>query len=117
MSGVTLKRLTGFSFSSSRPELQRPETWVNPAQIAYCQPRFVVRGREEVIDGTRLFFQQEAGVLDVREPVGFVVALLNSGGGLCRECFQELPESWRQLCDPCRAHHSGIHVDPEEALR
>ena len=30
----------------------------------------VTRGHSEAVDGTRIYFQQEAGVLAVREPIG-----------------------------------------------
>jgi hypothetical protein len=111
---IVLKRLTGFAWGHDNTT---PEVWVNPAQIAYLQPRVTTRGRDECPDGTRIYFQQEAGVLDVREPIGQVVALLQSGNrGLCRECYQELPEAWRSLCEDCRRRHNGVHADPEEAL-
>jgi hypothetical protein len=115
MHTISLKRLTGFAHSFAD---QHVETWVNPAQVAYLQPRLITRGRAECADGTRIFFQQDAGVLDVRESIGQVVALLQSGSrGLCRECYQELPEAWRTLCDDCRARHNGgVDPDPEEAV-
>jgi hypothetical protein len=61
---ITLKRFTGFAFDHDN---KAPAVWVNPAQIAYLEARIVSRGRAEETDGTRIFFQQEAGVLDVRE--------------------------------------------------
>jgi hypothetical protein len=114
MHSVALKRLTGFAHSFEHPHV---ETWVNPAQVAYCQPRLVTRGRGEIADGTRLFFSQDGGVVDVREPIGQVVALLQSGDmGLCRDCYQVLPDAWRTLCDDCRrGQHCGVDIGPEVA--
>jgi hypothetical protein len=115
MTSVALKRLTGFAHSFENPHV---ETWVNPAQVAYCQPRLITRGHAEVADGTRIYFQQDAGVLDVRESIGQVVALLQSGDkGLCKDCYQELPEAWMSLCAACREHrHCGVDEDYEEAV-
>ena len=112
---MNLKRFTQFAFGHDN---QCPEVWVNPQQIAYVQPRIVMRARTEVTDGTLLYFQQEAGVLAVREPIGQVVATLQSGkGGVCRDCYQVLPEAWMSVCDGCKAsRHGGIDVDPEEAV-
>jgi len=112
---TTLKRFTQFAFGHDN---QCPEVWVNPTHVAYVQPRIVVRARSEVADGTLLYFQQEAGVLAVREPIGLVVSVLQSGkGGVCRDCYQVLDESWRSVCDDCRKHrHAGVDADPEEAV-
>ncbi|HYW90440.1 MAG TPA: hypothetical protein VFB50_21905, partial [Chloroflexota bacterium] len=87
MSGLILKRLTGFAYGHDNAA---PEVWVNPQQIAYLEPRVVSRGLGlEEVSGTRLYFQQDAGVLDVRESIGQVVALLQSGSGsICRDCYQ-----------------------------
>jgi len=111
MSGIVLKRLTGFACNADNTA---PEVWVNPAQIAYVQPRITPRGP----DGTRLYFQQEAGVLDVREPIGLVVASLQGGKhGICKDCYELLPESWMSLCSHCREHrHDGVDED-DEAVR
>jgi hypothetical protein len=111
---IAFKRLTGFAWGRDNPA---PEVWVNPTQIAYVQPRIVFRGRAECTDGSRIYFQQEAGVLDVRESIGYVVALLQSGSaGMCRDCYQLLAEAWRTLCDDCRrARHAGVDADPQEA--
>ena len=111
---LTLKRLTGFAWGHDNPA---PEVWVNPVQIAYVEPRVVMRHSVEVTKGTTLYFQQEAGVLAVREDVGYVVAVLQSGrGGVCRDCYQLLAEAWANLCDDCRCHrHAGVDADPEEA--
>jgi hypothetical protein len=112
MHSVSLKRLTGFAWGHDNTA---PEVWVNPAQIAYVQPRVVMRNRTECPDGTLLYFQQEAGVLAVRESIGHVVALLQSGtGSTCRDCYQLLAEGWRTLCDDCRGRHGGIDADPQE---
>lgn len=115
MDSLVLKRFTGFAWS--RHDIA-PEVWVNPAQIAYVMPRIITRGHDVTCpDGTRIYFQQEAGVLDVREPIGQVVASLQSGrGGLCKDCYQELPKPWMSLCDDCREHrHSGVDEDYEAA--
>ena len=114
MTSVTFQRLTGFAWGHDTPA---PQTWINPAQIAYLQPRIVTHGHAEVTDGTGLYFQHEAGVLDVREPIGYVLAVLQSGkGGVCRHCYQPLSESWATVCDDCRRHrHAGVDQDPEEA--
>jgi hypothetical protein len=114
MSPLTLKRFTAFAWGHDNPA---PEVWVNPAQIAYVEPRIVTRGHAESTDGTRIYFQQEAGVLDVREPIGYVVQVVQSGkGGVCRDCYQLLDEAWRSVCDDCRSHHhAGVDADPEEA--
>jgi hypothetical protein len=114
MSSLTLKRFTSFDYAMG---IGFTEAWVNPAVVAYVAPRkqYDSKADRHCFNGTLIYFQQEAGVLAVKEPIGQVVALLNSSGGVCRDCYQELPESWRHLCDDCRAHHSGVHVDPEEA--
>jgi hypothetical protein len=112
---LVLKRLTGFAWGHDNPA---PEVWINPAQIAYVEPRVVMRHSLEVTDGTRIYFQQEAGVLDVREPIGLVVNTLQSGrGGTCKDCYQPLRESWMSVCDDCRQHrHNGVDED-YEAMR
>jgi len=109
---ITLKRFTGFAYGHDNPA---PEVWVNPLQIAYVQPRLRTRGHAESSDGTLIYFQQEAGVLAVREPIGLVVAALQSGkNGLCRDCYEVLPESWMSLCSACRLHsHDGVDEDYE----
>jgi hypothetical protein len=111
----TLKRFTAFAYGHDNPA---PEVWVNPAQIAYVAPRIVTRGHADCSDGTRIYFNVDSGVLDVREPVGHVVAALQSGkGGLCKDCYEVLPESWMTLCTPCRmGKHCGIDEDYENAL-
>ncbi|HYW88575.1 MAG TPA: hypothetical protein VFB50_12445 [Chloroflexota bacterium] len=112
---MNLKRFTQFAFGHDNVA---PEVWVNPATIAYVEPRIVMRARTEVTDGTLIYFQQEAGVLAVREPIGHVVATLQSGkGGVCRDCYQVLPEAWMSVCDGCREHrHNGVDED-YEAMR
>jgi hypothetical protein len=60
-------RFTGFAQSAEMPT---PAVWVNPANVAYVEPR--------TYGGTRIYFQQEAGVLDVREPIDQVVAELQA---------------------------------------
>jgi hypothetical protein len=111
---VSLKRFTSFDYAVGIGYL---EVWIQPGNVAYVQPRRRSLGDSHVLDGTRIYFQQEAGVLDVKEPIGAVVALLGSGNGsICRDCYEPLSESWRHLCEACRAHHNGIHVDPEEAV-
>lgn len=115
MSSVTLKRLTGFAYGHDNTA---PEVWVNPAQVAYVQPRIVTCARTERNDGTMIYFQQEAGVLAVRESIGHVVALLTSRGGVCRDCYQPLREAWMSMCDDCREHrHNGVDLDPEQLAR
>jgi len=115
MKSVTLKRFTSFDYGLGLGYL---EVWVNPAQIAYVEPRRRRSSDEkDVLDGSMLYFQQEGGVLAVKEPVGQVVALLQSGnGGMCRDCYQLLAEAWRTLCDDCRQHrHYGVDEDYEAA--
>jgi hypothetical protein len=115
MHSVSLKRFTSFEFGMG---LGFIEVWVNPAQIAYVQPRRRYDSKDDrhSLDGTLLYFEQEAGVLAVKEPIGQVVALLQSGsGGMCRDCYQLLAEAWRTLCDDCRRRHDGVDADPEEA--
>jgi hypothetical protein len=70
-------RLTSFDFAVGHGYL---DVWVNPAQLAYIQPRRRAdpKGDRHVLDGTRLFFQQEAGVLDVREPIDQVLAIFGT---------------------------------------
>jgi hypothetical protein len=110
---IILKRFTAFALGHDQTA---PEVWVNPVQIAYLQPRIVTRGHAEVTDGTLLFFQQEAGVLAVREDVGLVVAMLTSCGGVCKDCYQELAEAWMSVCAHCRDHrHHGVDEDYEAA--
>lgn len=113
---VTLKRFTSFDFGVGLGYL---EVWVNPAQIAYVQPRrrYDSKTDRHSLDGCLLFFQQEAGVLAVRDEMGYVVAALQSGrGGVCRDCYQILDEGWATLCtDCCRGRHRGVDADPEEA--
>jgi hypothetical protein len=75
VSPLTLKRFTGFAWGHDNTA---PDVWVNPAQIAYVQSRIRTAGRDECPDGTRIFFQQEAGVLDVREPIDQVLAELQA---------------------------------------
>jgi len=72
---LPFKRFT--AFASSRDNTA-PDVWVNPAQIAYLQARVRTSGRDECTDGTRIYFQQEAGVLDVREPIDQVLAELQA---------------------------------------
>jgi hypothetical protein len=117
MHSVPLKRLTSFDYAVGIGYL---EVWVNPSTVAYCQPRrrFDSKSDQHVLDGTRLFFQQESGVLDVKESIGQVVAMLKAGDkGICRDCYQILDEAWRTVCDDCAHHrHCGVDADPEEAL-
>jgi hypothetical protein len=115
MSGLVLKRFSQFAWGHDNVA---PEAWVNPEQIAYVAPRIVMRGHAEAVDGTLLYFQQEAGVLAVREPIGYVVSMLQSGKqGICRDCYEVLPEAWMSLCSACRCQkHDGVDADPEEAV-
>jgi hypothetical protein len=115
MSTVVLKRFTQFAFDHDN---KAPEVWVNPATIAYVAPRCVSRGHGERVDGTLIYFQEEAGVLAVRESIGHVVAALQSGrGSICKDCYQPLAEAWMSLCTQCREHrHNGIDEDYEQAL-
>ena len=108
MTSVCLKRFTSFDYACG---IGYVEVFVNPAQIAYVQPRrrYDSKYDKHTLDGTLLFFQQEAGVLAVREDIGLVMASLQSKGGTCRDCYQELAEAWMQLCGPCREHrHGGV---------
>ena len=111
---LVLKRFTGFAYGAANPA---PELWINPAQIAYVEPRIVRRGRDDEVCGTRVYFNVDGGVVDVRESIGHVVALLSSGSGsICRDCFAPLPDSWMSLCDQCRdARHQGVDNDWEAA--
>jgi hypothetical protein len=116
MNSVSLKRLTSFDYAMG---IGYTEAWVNPLTVAYCQPRRRYDSKTDChsFDGTLIYFQQEAGVLAVKEPIGQVVALLSSGNkGVCRDCYQVLDEAWASLCEDCRVHHNGVHVDPEEVL-
>ena len=117
MSGPVLKRFTSFDYAVGIGYL---EVWVNPGTVAYIEPRRRYDSKDDrhSLDGTLIFFQQEAGVLAVREDVGYVVAALQSGKrGVCRECYQILDEAWASLCvDCCRNRHRGVDADPEEAL-
>jgi hypothetical protein len=72
---VALTRFTSFDYAVGLGYLS---VYVNPAQLAYAQPR---RQYDSMLDrhllnGTRLFFRQEAGVPDVREDIDEVLALL-----------------------------------------
>jgi len=88
---LCLKRFTGFAFGHDNPA---PEVWV-----------------------TRIYFNVDSGVLDVRESIGLVVSTLQSGkGSICRDCYTPLPQAWMSVCDDCRAHrHAGVDADPEDA--
>jgi hypothetical protein len=114
MSSTSLKRFTAFAWGH---DVVAPEVWVNPAHIAYVAPRVVTRGHAECFEGSLLYFQQEAGVLAVRESIGLVVSTLQSGrGGVCKDCYQPLRESWMSVCDDCREQrHRGIDEDYEAA--
>jgi hypothetical protein len=113
---VNLKRLTSFEYAMG---IGYVEVHVNPEQVAYVQPRkhYDSKTDRHSFSGTLLYFQQEAGVLAVKEDVGYVLAVLQSGrGGVCRECYQLLDEAWSTLCvDCCRNRHRGVEADPEEA--
>jgi hypothetical protein len=114
MSGLTLKRFTGFAFGHDN---QCPEMWINANKVAFVEQRIVKRGRAEVADGTRIYFDVDGGVLDVREPIGLVVSTLQSGrGGACKDCYTPLPQSWMSVCDDCREHrYNGVDHDYEDA--
>ena len=92
---TTFKRFTQFAFGHDNVA---PEVWVNPSTIAYVSPRIITRGHAETVDGTLLYFQQEAGVLAVREPIAEVVDALS--GASWRRCVE---------ADPARY---GIGVKP-----
>lgn len=105
---MNLKRFTSFDYGVGIGYL---EVFVNPAHVAYVQPRrrFESKTDRHSLDGTLLYFQQEAGVVAVKEDIGLVVATLTSRGGVCKDCYQELAEAWRTLCDDCRCHrHNGV---------
>jgi hypothetical protein len=72
---VNLVRFTSFDYGQGIGYLA---VFVNPAQIAYVQPRRQYDSKADLhtLNGTRLFFQQEAGVLDVREDLDEVLAVL-----------------------------------------
>jgi hypothetical protein len=67
--------LTSFDFAIGIGYL---EVHVNPSVVAYVQPRrqYDSKADRHSLCGSRNFFQQEAGVLDVREDVGYVLAVL-----------------------------------------
>lgn len=75
VSPLVFKRFSAFAWGHDNTA---PEVWVNPAQIAYLEPRIRNSGHRECTDGTRIYFQQEAGVLDVREPIDQVLAELQA---------------------------------------
>jgi hypothetical protein len=112
---VNLKRFTSFDYAMG---IGYVEVHVNPDQIAYVQPRrqYDSKADRHSFNGTTIYFQQEAGVLAVKEDIGYVLAALQSGkGGICRECYQILDEAWSTLCvDCCRNRHRGVDADPEE---
>jgi hypothetical protein len=118
MNSVTLKRLTSFDYGQGIGFL---EAWVNPAQVAYLEPRrtYDTKTDRHSLTGTLIYFQQEAGVLAVKEPIGQVVAMLSSGNkGVCRDCYQVLEETWASLCEDCRrGRHAGLDADPDEVAR
>ncbi|HEY1298140.1 MAG TPA: hypothetical protein VGJ60_34105 [Chloroflexota bacterium] len=72
---VDLTRFTSFDYAVGLGYLS---VYVNPVQLAYVQPRrqYDTKLDRHLLNGTRLFFQQEAGVLDVREDIDEVLALL-----------------------------------------
>jgi len=72
-----LVRLTSFDYAQGIGYLP---VWVNVAQLAYLQPRRRYDSTQDVhsLDGTLLFFQQEAGVLAVREDVSYVLEALEA---------------------------------------
>jgi len=72
---VTFARFTSFDYGQGIGYLP---VYVNAAQLAYVQPRrrYDSKTDRHSLDGTRLFFQQEAGVLDVREDIDEVLAQL-----------------------------------------
>src|SRR5215831_19474462 len=109
---LTLKRFSGFAYGHDNPA---PEVWVNPQQIAYVEPRVIRRGGDDCTDGTRIYFNVDSGVLDVRESIGPVVSTLQSGkGSICRDCYTPLPQAWMSVCDDCRKHrHAGVDEDYE----
>lgn len=112
---LSLKRFTSFEFAVG---IGYVEAFVNPNQVAYCQPRrrYDTKYDKHSYDGTLIYFQQEAGVLAVKEDIGLVVAMLTSRAGVCRDCHQELVESWMSVCHDCQAHrHNGVDEDYEAA--
>jgi len=84
---IVLKRFTGFAYGRTNPA---PPMWVNPDNIAYCEARLVRTAGDDAIDGTRIYFQHEAGVLDVRESLAQVVDSLT--GNSWRREVKEHPE-------------------------
>jgi hypothetical protein len=72
---VALTRLTSFDYAVGLGYLS---VYVNPATLAYVEPRrqYDTKADRHLLNGTRLYFQQEAGVLDVREDIDEVLALL-----------------------------------------
>ncbi len=116
MTSVSLKRLTSFDYGQGIGYL---EVWVNPSTVAYVQSRrrYESKTDRHSLDGTLIYFQEEAGVLAVKESIGQVVAVLSAGDkGICRDCYQLLAEAWCTLCDDCRrGRHAGVDADPDEA--
>jgi len=114
---VTLKRFTSFDFAVG---IGYVDVFVNPIHVAYAQPRrrYDTKTDRHSYDGTLLYFQQEAGVLAVKEDIGYVAAVLQSGrGGVCQSCYQILDEAWASLCIDCtRNQHKGVDED-YEAMR
>jgi hypothetical protein len=72
---LDLTRFTSFEYGQGLGYLP---VYVNPTQIAYVQPRRRYDGKTDrhSLDGTLLYFEQEAGVLAVREDIDEVLALL-----------------------------------------
>ncbi len=69
MTAITLKQLTSFDFAIGIGYLP---VYVNPETLAYVQPR----RRQDVLDGTLLYFNVDGGVLAVREDIDLVLAIL-----------------------------------------
>ena len=69
---TTLQRFTSFDYAQGIGYLP---VYVNAAQIAYIQPRrrYDSKADVHVLDGALIFFQQEAGVLAVREDINYVL--------------------------------------------
>ena len=110
---TVLKRFTAFAWG---PDDAAPEVYVNPALVISVTARVVRRGLGDTTEGTRItFLEPSATQLEVREPLSYVVFALQSGrGGVCKDCYQLLEESWRLRCDDCTRAHKLAEIAADE---
>jgi len=112
---VTLKRFSSFDFGVGIGYL---EVFVNPDQIAYVEARrrYDSKSDRHSLDGTRIYFNVDGGILDVRDETAYVVAALQSGkGGVCRDCYQLLDQAWCTLCADCAGSKKRAELAAEDA--